>query len=119
MRARQRRLRRDNPITQSATGSAAGRPNAAPAAALSDHGARRGAPERRRRGGRRRREYPDGRTLQRQAAILIVVFKSPGANVISAVDNVLALVPKLAASIPLPIKIKMLRSIARTTIRAS
>ena len=37
-------------------------------------------------------------------AILVVVFKSPGANVIQTVDNVLAMLPTLQASIPPAIK---------------
>ena len=51
-------------------------------------------------------------------AILLVVFKSPGANVISSVDNVLALLPKLQASVPPAMQIQV--ALDRTvTIRAS
>jgi hydrophobe/amphiphile efflux-1 (HAE1) family protein len=51
-------------------------------------------------------------------AILIMVQKSPGANVISAVDNVLKILPTLQASIPPAIKINI--ALDRTvTIRAS
>ena len=51
-------------------------------------------------------------------AILIVVFKSPGANVISTVDNVLKILPQLQASIPPSIKLQVV--LDRTaTIRAS
>ena len=39
-------------------------------------------------------------------AILLVVFKSPGSNVISSVDNVLSLLPKLQASVPPAMKIR-------------
>ena len=53
-----------------------------------------------------------------EPAILVVVFKSPGANVIQTVDNVLAMVPTLAASIPPSIKINVALD-RTTTIRAS
>ena len=53
-----------------------------------------------------------------QPAILLVIFKSPGSNVISSVDNVLALLPKLQASVPPAMKIQV--ALDRTvTIRAS
>ena len=38
-------------------------------------------------------------------AVLIIVFRQPGANIIGTVDRVLALLPQLQASIPPPIKI--------------
>jgi multidrug efflux pump len=51
-------------------------------------------------------------------AILMIVFKSPGANVISTVDNVLAILPTLQASIPPSVKLQVV--LDRTaTIRAS
>ncbi len=51
-------------------------------------------------------------------AILLIVFKIPGANIISTVDNVLAELPRLQAAIPPTIKINV--AIDRTTtIRAS
>jgi hydrophobe/amphiphile efflux-1 (HAE1) family protein len=51
-------------------------------------------------------------------AILIVVFKSPGANVISTVDNVLKLLPTLQASVPPAMNVQV--ALDRTqTIRAS
>jgi multidrug efflux pump len=51
-------------------------------------------------------------------AILIVVFKAPGANVISTVDAVMAELPRLQAAIPPTIKLAV--SVDRTTtIRAS
>ena len=51
-------------------------------------------------------------------AILIIVFKSPGANVISTVDNVLKILPTLRASIPPLIKLQVV--LDRTAmIRAS
>ena len=55
---------------------------------------------------------------QLKDAVLIVVFKSPGANVISTVDNVMGKMPRLQASIPPTIKIDV--AVDRTTtIRAS
>jgi multidrug efflux pump len=55
---------------------------------------------------------------QLKDAILLVVFKIPGANVISTVDNVMAEMPRLQASIPPTIKIDV--AVDRTTtIRAS
>jgi multidrug efflux pump len=51
-------------------------------------------------------------------AILIVIFKIPGANVITTVDNVMAEMPRLKASIPPTIQIDV--AVDRTTtIRAS
>jgi hydrophobe/amphiphile efflux-1 (HAE1) family protein len=59
-----------------------------------------------------------GGFLNGQPAILVVVFKAPGANVIQTVDNVLKILPNLQASIP-P-SIKLLKVLDRTTtIRAS
>ena len=50
--------------------------------------------------------------------ILLIVFKSPGANVISTVDAVLAILPKLRASVPPAMNIEV--ALDRTqTIRAS
>jgi hydrophobe/amphiphile efflux-1 (HAE1) family protein len=51
-------------------------------------------------------------------AILIVIFKSPGANVIESVDSVLAALPQLQAAIPPTIKISVAMD-RTTTIRAS
>ena len=53
-----------------------------------------------------------------QPAILLVVFKQPGANVIEAVDAVKAQLPFLQNSIPATIKINVLMD-RTTTIRAS
>jgi multidrug efflux pump len=51
-------------------------------------------------------------------AILLVISKSPGANVISTVDNVMAELPRLQAAIPPTIKINV--AVDRTvTIRSS
>ncbi|HEY5381755.1 MAG TPA: efflux RND transporter permease subunit [Acidobacteriaceae bacterium] len=59
-----------------------------------------------------------GGTFNGKPAILIVVFKSPGANVIQTVDNVLAILPQLQASISPAIKLQVV--LDRTgTIRAS
>ncbi|HXS13500.1 MAG TPA: efflux RND transporter permease subunit [Acidobacteriaceae bacterium] len=59
-----------------------------------------------------------GGTFNGKPAILLVVFKSPGANVIQTVDNVLAILPQLQASISPAIKLQVV--LDRTgTIRAS
>jgi multidrug efflux pump len=59
-----------------------------------------------------------GGTFNGKRAILVVVFKSPGANVIQTVDNVLAILPQLQASISPAIKLQVV--LDRTgTIRAS
>jgi hydrophobe/amphiphile efflux-1 (HAE1) family protein len=59
-----------------------------------------------------------GPPAQLKSAILIIIFKIPGANVISAVDNVMAEMPRLQAAIPPTIKINV--AVDRTTtIRAS
>jgi multidrug efflux pump len=51
-------------------------------------------------------------------AILVVVFKAPGANVISTVDNILKILPNLQASIPPSMKLNLV--LDRTTmIRSS
>jgi len=59
-----------------------------------------------------------GGYLNDRPAILIQVFKSPGANVISAVDNVEKILPGLQASIPPSVHLRVM--LDRTlTIRAS
>ena len=59
-----------------------------------------------------------GGLVNGKPAILIMIFKSPGANVIAAVDNVLKILPTLQASIPRAIKLSV--GMDRTiTIRAS
>ena len=59
-----------------------------------------------------------GGYINGQRGILVVVFKSPGANVISTVDNVLAMLPQLRGSISPAIKLDVV--LDRTgTIRAS
>ena len=51
-------------------------------------------------------------------AVLMIVFRQPGANIIDAVDRVKALIPELQASIPAAIKLDVV--LDRTmTIRAS
>jgi hydrophobe/amphiphile efflux-1 (HAE1) family protein len=59
-----------------------------------------------------------GGFLNGQPAILVVVFKAPGANVIETVDNVLKILPNLQASIPPSIKLQKVLD-RTTTIRAS
>ncbi len=59
-----------------------------------------------------------GGYLNNKPAILIVVFKAPGANVISTVDNVLKILPALQASIPPAIRLQVVLD-RTTTIRAS
>jgi hydrophobe/amphiphile efflux-1 (HAE1) family protein len=51
-------------------------------------------------------------------AVLIIVFRQPGANIIATVDNVLALLPQLQASISPAIKIGVVMD-RTTTVRAS
>ncbi|MGD0941789.1 MAG: efflux RND transporter permease subunit [Terracidiphilus sp.] len=59
-----------------------------------------------------------GPPAQLKSAVLIIIFKSPGANIISTVDNVLAEMPRLQAAIPPTIKIDV--AVDRTTtIRSS
>ena len=61
---------------------------------------------------------PNGPPGQLNDAILIVIFKIPGANVISTVDAVMAEMPRLQAAIPPTIKIDV--AVDRTTtIRSS
>ncbi len=60
----------------------------------------------------------DGNLGQLKDAVLIIIFKIPGANVISTVDSVLAEMPRLQAAIPPTIKINV--AVDRTTtIRSS
>ncbi len=51
-------------------------------------------------------------------AVLIIVFRQPGANIIDTVDRVLALLPSFRASIPPAVKLSVVLD-ATTTIRAS
>jgi multidrug efflux pump len=62
---------------------------------------------------------PDkGPPAKLKSAVLIIIFKIPGANVISAVDAVMAEMPRLQAAIPPTIKINV--AVDRTvTIRSS
>ena len=62
---------------------------------------------------------PDnGPPTQLKSAVLLIVFKIPGANVISTVDNVMAEMPHLQAAIPPTIQINV--AVDRTeTIRSS
>ena len=53
-----------------------------------------------------------------QPAVLVILYRQPGANIIQTVDRVVALIPTLKASIPTDIDVKV--AIDRTTtIRAS
>ena len=61
---------------------------------------------------------PNGPSGKLRSAILLVVFKMPGANVISTVDAVLAELPRLQAEIPPTIKMDVVMD-RTTTIRAS
>src|SRR5579872_1853062 len=51
-------------------------------------------------------------------AVLVVMFKSPGANVIKTIDQVKALMPQLKASIPADINVKIVMD-RTSTIRTS
>src|SRR5207237_1385195 len=51
-------------------------------------------------------------------AILVIIFRQPGANIIGTVDRVRALLPALQASIPPSIKLTIMQD-RTTTIRAS
>src|SRR5207253_592137 len=51
-------------------------------------------------------------------AVLIIVYRQPGANIIDTVDGVLELLPSLRASFPPTIKLSVVLN-ATTTIRAS
>ncbi|HEY7317906.1 MAG TPA: efflux RND transporter permease subunit, partial [Candidatus Binatia bacterium] len=51
-------------------------------------------------------------------AVLLVIFRQPGANIIDTVDRIVALLPVLRAAIPPTIKLSVVLN-ATTTIRAS
>jgi multidrug efflux pump len=51
-------------------------------------------------------------------AVLVIIFRQPGANIIGTVDNVLALLPQLQASISPAIKLSVVMD-RTTTVRAS
>ena len=55
----------------------------------------------------------NGPSGQMQDAILVIIMKSPGANVISTVDNVMVEMPHLQAAIPPTVKINV--AVDRTT----
>ncbi|MEY2395213.1 MAG: multidrug efflux pump, partial [Acidobacteriaceae bacterium] len=63
-------------------------------------------------------EYSSDPSAQPKPAVLIIIFRQPGANIIQAVDNVRALLPELAASISPAIKTAVVMD-RTTTIRAS
>jgi HAE1 family hydrophobic/amphiphilic exporter-1 len=90
------------PVRIKDIGVAVDGPENAKIAAWSFHGA--GAPA--------GEEVPDGR------AIILVIFKSPGANVVATVDSIKAALPGLRASIPPTVEVRTL--VDRTqNIRAS
>jgi multidrug efflux pump len=60
----------------------------------------------------------NGPPAQLKSAVMIIIFKSPGANVIKTVDNVMAELPQLQAAIPPTVQINV-ASDRTTTIRAS
>src|SRR5205807_2117643 len=51
-------------------------------------------------------------------AVLMIIFRQPGANIIQAVDRVRAILPQLQASIPAAIKLDIVLD-RTTTVRAS
>jgi multidrug efflux pump len=53
-----------------------------------------------------------------QPAVLVILYRQPGANIIDTVDRVIALIPELKASIPADIDIKVAND-RTVTIRAS
>jgi multidrug efflux pump len=63
-------------------------------------------------------EYSSDPSAQPKPAVLIIIFRQPGANIIQAVDNVRALLPELASSISPAIKTAVVMD-RTTTIRAS
>jgi len=63
-------------------------------------------------------EYSSDPSAQPKPAVLIIISRQPGANIIQAVDNVRALLPELAASISPAIKVAVVMD-RTTTIRAS
>jgi multidrug efflux pump len=60
----------------------------------------------------------DASMAQGKPAVLIIIFRQPGANIIQTVDNVRALLPQLSASISPAIHIDVVMD-RTTTIRAS
>ncbi len=61
---------------------------------------------------------PQGGSPKAQPAVLIIIFRQPGANIIDVVDNVYGLLPQLQASISPSIHISVVMD-RTTTIRAS
>jgi multidrug efflux pump len=51
-------------------------------------------------------------------AVLLVIFRQPGANIIDTVDRIMALLPALRAAIPPAVQLSVVQN-ATTTIRAS
>src|SRR4029450_13188204 len=63
-------------------------------------------------------EVRTGGLANGKPAVLLVIYRQPGANIIATVDRVLALLPSFRASIPPTIKLSVVLN-ATTTIRAS
>ncbi len=63
-------------------------------------------------------EHSSDPSAQAKPAVLIIIFRQPGANIIQAVDNVRALLPQLAMSVSPAIKLNVVMD-RTTTIRAS
>jgi multidrug efflux pump len=60
----------------------------------------------------------DGKPLKAVPAIIVNIQRQPGANIISVVDNIQKLLPKLQQSLPPAVQLKVLTD-RTTTIRAS
>ncbi len=60
----------------------------------------------------------DGKPLKQVPAIIVNIQRQPGANIISVVDNIQKLLPKLQQSMPPAVKLNVLTD-RTTTIRAS
>ena len=52
-------------------------------------------------------------------AVMLIIFRQPGANIIDTVDRIRALLPQLRAAIPARHRPRRRASTARATIRAS
>ena len=60
----------------------------------------RGAADRRRRRCSIGREYAQRRLSNGKPAVLVIIYRQPGANIIDTVDRVKALIPQLKAAMP-------------------
>ncbi|HEX4346119.1 MAG TPA: multidrug efflux RND transporter permease subunit [Vicinamibacterales bacterium] len=59
-----------------------------------------------------------GGSANGKPAILVIIFRQPGANIIQSVDRIVSLMPELQASLPKAMKLQIM-SDRTTTIRAS